>query len=108
MAEIKSLCHVKGQPNETFLPAEYDHILMACSSSFEMWETKYYHRLANHKALIDWVKGTRLRPYLDWLGEERGAAFEKELIQRSKEMYPVMEHGEAVLGFRRFFFTAVK
>ena len=43
-----------------------------------MWEVKYYHTMSDHKALVDWVKGTRLRPYLDYLGVEKGAEFEAE------------------------------
>lgn len=99
---------VKNQPNETHTPAEYFNILTNCSSSFDIWETKYYHSLADHRALVDGVKGTRLRPYLDYLGEERGAAFEKELAERAKDVYPVQKDGNVLLGFRRFFFTAQK
>lgn len=102
------LAEVKVQPNETLTPTEYYDILSGCSSAFDMWEVKYYHTMANHQALVDWIKGTRIRPYLDFLGEERGRAFEEELVERSKELYPVMDNGNVVLGFRRFFFTAVK
>lgn len=99
---------VKLQPNETLTPAEYFNILSSCSSSFDMWETKYYHNLPDHRALVDWVKGTRIRPYLDRLDEARGAAFEAEIMERAKAVYPIQDNGEVVLGFRRFFFTAVK
>lgn len=73
-----------------------------------MWETKYYHNLPDHKALVDWVKGTRIRPYLDYLGKERGAAFEEEIAERAKMLYPVLDSGEVLLGFRRFFFIAIR
>ncbi len=99
---------VKLQPNETLTPHEYYDILSACSSSFDIWEIKYYHTMPDHQALVDWVKGTRLRPYLDYLGAEKGAAFEAEIVARSRAYYPIMENGNVVLGFRRFFFTAVK
>lgn len=102
------LQNIKNQPNETLAPAEYFNILDACSSSFEIWEVKYYHNLADHRALVDWVKGTRIRPYLDYLGEERETAFENEIAMRAKNVYPVQANGNVLLGFRRFFFTAVK
>ncbi len=73
-----------------------------------MWEVKYYHTMPDHKALVAWVKGTRLRPYLDYLGAEKCAEFEAEIIERSKELYPIMDDGNVVLCFRRFFFTATK
>lgn len=99
---------MKLQPNETLTPPEYYSILSDCSSEFDMWETKYYHTLPNHQALVDWVKGTRLRPYLDCLSAEKGAEFENEIVKRSKALYPLTDNGNVVLGFRRFFFTALK
>lgn len=96
------------QPNETLTPAAYYDILSGCASAFDMWEVKYYHPLAGHKALVEWVKGTRLRPYLAFLGEERGAEFEAEITRRAEALYPVGKDGRVVLGFRRFFFTAGK
>ena len=57
---------------------------------------------------VEWVKGTRLRPYLEFLGEKRGEEFENEIVDRAKKIYPARKSGEVVLGFRRFFFTAEK
>lgn len=103
-----NLSGIQLQPNETLTPLEYYNILSTCSSAFDMWEVKYYHTMPDHKALVDWVKGTRLRPYLDFLGADKGAAFEEEIVERSKKIYSNMDNGNVVLGFRRFFFTAVK
>lgn len=103
-----NLSGVQLQPNQTLTPPEYYNILSACSSAFDMWEVKYYHTMPNCKALVDWVKGTRLRPYLDALEADKGIAFEEELLERAKELYPITENRNVVLGFRRFFFTAVK
>ncbi len=94
--------------NETLAPDEYFNILSACASSFEIWETKYYHSLPDHRALVEWVKDTRIRPYLDRLNDEQGIEFENEILKAAKDVYPIMKNGEVVLGFRRFFFTAVK
>ena len=98
---------VRRQPNE-LTPNEYFDILKGCSSSFEMWETKYFHNLPDHKALVEWVKATKLRPYLACLGEELGEEFTNEIVERAKKIYPVMKSGEVIFGFRRFFFTAKK
>lgn len=96
------------QHNQVLAPHEYFDILSDCASHFDMWEVRYYHHLADHNALVEWVKGTRLRPYLTLLEEERGAEFENEIVQKAKELYPVRKHGGVVLGFRRLFFTAEK
>lgn len=101
-----SLQDVALPTNKTLTPSEYFDILSGCSAAFDMWETKYCHPLADHKALVEWVKGSRLRPYLDFLGEKRGAEFEAELVDRAGTLYPAQKNGSVVLGFRRFFFTA--
>jgi trans-aconitate 2-methyltransferase len=52
----------------TLTPEEYLHILSDLSSDFDIWKRPYYHRMPNHTALLEWVKGTRLRPYLNAVG----------------------------------------
>lgn len=89
-------------------PNDYFNILSGCSSSFQIWETVYYHAMPSHQALVEWVKGTRLRPYLAALSKENAALLEEEIVQQAKEAYPIMQNGEVILKFRRFFFTAVK
>ncbi len=95
-------------PSNLLSTEQYFNILTACSSSFEIWETKYHHSVRNHAALVEFVESTRLRPYLNCMSEERGAEFKSEIAKRAEALYPVMANGEVVLGFRRLFFTAVK
>lgn len=87
-------------------PGEYFDILSDCSSSFDLWETVYYHVLPSHEALIDWVETTKLRPYLAFLGDGEKALFKGELLQKAKSVYPFTKSGDVVLKFRRLFFTA--
>ncbi len=94
--------------NLTLSPKEYDEILSGCSSSFDIWETKYYHRMPDHQSLFEWVKSAKLRPYLDPLTEEKGKELEAEIVAKAKKEYPVMSDGNVVFGFRRLFFTAIK
>ena len=99
---------VKLEANETLTPEEYLNILSSCSRDFDLWETVYYHALPSHQALLDWVKGTRLRPYLDALNAEKAAAFEREILERTRRAYSVMADGSVILRFRRLFFVAEK
>lgn len=96
------------ETNETLEPPQYFDILSRCAGDFEMWETVYYHNMPSHASLVDWVRGSRLRPYLDALDAEEAKAFEREITGRVAETYPVMENGEVILRFRRFFFVAHK
>ena len=71
-------------------------------------ETKYYHSMPDHRALIEWVKSAKLRPYLDFLSEEQGKELESEILERAKTEYPIRFDGNILFGFRRLFFTAIK
>lgn len=94
--------------NKTLLPDEYYDVLSGCSSDFSLWETIYRHSLPSHKSLLDWVRATRLRPYLEAVGEEKSDKFENEILSKVEKLYPVMNDGNVLLHFRRFFFVAQK
>lgn len=96
------------EKNDALSPNEYYEILSRCASNFDIWETVYYHEMSSHEALIDWVRSTRLRPYLDCLNENDKKIFETELLEKVKEKYPIMENGNVILKFRRLFFVAIK
>lgn len=96
------------ETNETLSPEEYFDLLSACSSSFDLWETVYYHRMPTVQAMVEWIKGTRLRPYLHLLHHDMAAKLEKEITDRAMSAYHKQSNGEILFKFRRFFFTAVK
>jgi trans-aconitate 2-methyltransferase len=94
--------------NDCLEPHAYFDILSGCSSSFDMWETVYYHAMPSHDSLLEWVRGTRLRPYLEALDDRDARSFQEEILERVRRTYPVLKSGEVVLRFRRFFFIARK
>lgn len=96
------------ETNETLLPEEYFDILSSCTDTFDIWETVYYHNMPSVEAMVEWIKGTRLRPYLNALDKEKAEMPEKEIAERAKEVYRARENGEIIFRFRRFFFTGVK
>lgn len=96
------------EKNDTLSPKEYYELLSIYSSNFDIWETVYYHDMPSHEDLINWVRSTRLRPYLNCLNENTKKIFEEELLKRVKEQYPVMQNGNVVLKFKRLFFAAIK
>lgn len=93
--------------NGALTPHEYFNILSRHCSSFQLWETRYYHNLKNHEAIIEWVKGTKIRPYLTHLDDAGKREFEHEILRRVKETYPIMENGEVIMCFNRFFMAGV-
>ena len=96
------------ETNGTLQPEEYFDILSLCSSNFDIWETVYYHNMPNVQAMVEWVKGTRLRPYLNALDADAAEELEKEITDLAEKAYHTQENGEIIFKFRRFFFTAVK
>lgn len=96
------------EANGTLLPEEYFDILSSCTESFDLWETVYYHAMPSAEAMVEWVKGTRLRPYLQALDTEKAEKLEEEITKRAAAVYSTRQNGEVIFKFRRFFFTARK
>lgn len=87
--------------------SEYFDLLSEISSGFSMWETTYYHKLKSHKDIMEWYRGTGLRPYLNVLSEEKKKIFEQDVFQRVIKEYPIQKNGEIIFRFPRLFFIAV-
>ena len=43
-------------------PPEYWELLHAHASAFRMWKVTYMHTLPSHEAVMDWYRGTGMRP----------------------------------------------
>lgn len=97
---------VHFEQNDSLSPREYYNILSDCSDHFDMWETVYYHKLPSHAHLLEWVRSTRLRPYLDCLNQQEQQFFEACIMEKAKKAYPLTPKGEVIFPFKRFFFLA--
>ncbi|HBF81758.1 MAG TPA: trans-aconitate methyltransferase, partial [Streptomyces sp.] len=73
----------------------------------DVWETTYLHLLRGEDPVLDWVKGTALRPVLTALADDPEArdAFVLEYRDLLRDAYPAGPHG-TVLPFRRVFAVA--
>lgn len=86
--------------------SEYFNLLSQISSAFSIWETVYYHALTSHEQILEWYRGTGLRPYLNVLPDEKKHIFEQEILKRLKEEYPLQKNGKIIFKFPRLFFIA--
>lgn len=86
-------------------PADYLRVLLGLGLRADVWETTYYHVLAGDDPVLEWTKGTALRPILSALSAEDAAAFSAEYAALLREAYPREPFG-TVLPFRRIFFVA--
>ncbi|MDI2033843.1 trans-aconitate 2-methyltransferase [Paenarthrobacter nitroguajacolicus] len=88
-------------------PADYLEIMLDAGCSADAWETTYQQVLQGEDPVLEWVRGTGLRPVLAALSESDAAAFEQEYAAMLREAYPASSHG-TVYPFRRIFAVARK
>lgn len=86
-------------------PSTYAAALLDAGLVVDVWETTYLHVLSGPDPVLEWVRGTSLRPVLAVLDDTERAEFEGELAHRLRAAYPVTTHG-TVLPFRRVFAVA--
>ena len=95
-----------GHRAGSFDPEHYARVLGDAGAEVDAWETTYLHLLPGDDPVLEWVKGTALRPTLDALGEgARRDEFLGELAVRLREAYPAGPHGTP-FPFRRVFVVA--
>jgi trans-aconitate 2-methyltransferase len=87
-------------------PEVYYDLLASRASGLDIWETEYLQVLTGNDPVLEWVKGTGLRPFLNGLEEDERAIFQKEYAQRLREAYPVRADGKTLYPFRRLFIVA--
>jgi len=90
----------------TLSPGEYFDVLSELSEEFDVWETVYYHVMKSHYDILEWYRGTGLRPYLSVLPDSKKTEFESEIMEKLIQRYPRQKNGCIIFKFPRFFFTA--
>jgi trans-aconitate 2-methyltransferase len=86
----------------------YFHLLRAHASHVDVWRTTYYHPLAGAHAVVEWVKGTGLRPFIDPLDESEREGFLARYEAAIAKSYPAEGDGTVLLPFPRLFFVATR
>jgi trans-aconitate 2-methyltransferase len=88
-------------------PTAYLNLLAGSSHVIDVWETTYLHVLQGADPVLDWVRGTALRPALAALAGDPAAEADllAEYGARLRAAYPPAPHG-TVLPFRRIFVVA--
>lgn len=88
------------------LDGYYD--LLAPLSSVDIWRTAYQHPMDTPARIVEWVRGTGLRPFIDPLPEPERAQFLAAYEQRIAASYPPRADGRRLLAFPRLFFVACR
>jgi trans-aconitate 2-methyltransferase len=86
-------------------PERYLTALVDAGLDADVWQTSYLHVLPGDDAVLEWVKGTALRPVLSLLDGAGRDAFVADYAAALSEAYPKQEFG-TVFPFRRTFAVA--
>jgi trans-aconitate 2-methyltransferase len=87
--------------------AYYDVLAPLCDD-IDIWSTTYLHVLNGENAVLEWMKGTALRPFLTALGADAAArvSFLSALGARLSSAFPRRADGTTLLPFPRLFLVA--
>jgi trans-aconitate 2-methyltransferase len=95
-----------GARTERHLANWYFRVLRAHAPHVDVWRTTYFHPLAGARAIVEWLKGTGLRPFLDPLQEKEREAFLARYEEAIAKAYPAEPDGTVLLPFPRLFVIA--
>jgi len=88
--------------------AFYYDLLAGEARSVDLWETRYEHVMADAESIVEWVKGTGLRPYLDVLESTERAQYLAAYTQAIATAYPARRDGKRLFSFPRLFLVAIR
>jgi trans-aconitate 2-methyltransferase len=95
------------QPGAVQPLAWYVERLLRLGLTVDAWETTYLHVLRGDNPVLEWMKGTAVRPLLARLeGPDRGE-FLRDLGERFRSAYPSKD-GVTLFPFPRLFFVATR
>jgi trans-aconitate 2-methyltransferase len=99
-----------SQARTTRLGADwYYRALRSICMKVDVWQTTYYHPLAGGAAaVVEWFKGTGLRPFLAPLDEAERAAYLQRYQDAVAQAYPALDDGTVLLPFPRLFIVATR
>jgi trans-aconitate 2-methyltransferase len=89
-------------------PDAYYDLLRPLSSHLDIWHTVYNHVMPGPEAIVEWFKGSALRPFLAALEGGAREAFLADYTAEIAAAYPRRGDGAVLLRFPRLFIVAVR
>ncbi|WP_213989529.1 trans-aconitate 2-methyltransferase [Sodalis sp. dw_96] len=93
---------------KTLSAVEYYDLLTPHAERVDIWRTTYFHVMPSAQAIVEWVRATGLRPFLEPLTDEQRPEFLKKYLHGIEGAYPPRVDGSVLLAFPRLFIVARK
>ena len=87
-------------------PHRYHRLLRPMADHLDVWHTTYWQALTGEDPVLEWVKGSLLRPLLAQLGEGEREEFLGQVAERLRTAYPADDAGMTLFPFQRLFVVA--
>ena len=87
-------------------PETYWRWLSPHARNVDVWETIYLQVLDGKDPVVNFMRGTALRPFLTALSDKDAAKFLDAFAARMAAAYPPQENGQTLFPFRRLFLVA--
>ncbi|SDO25709.1 trans-aconitate 2-methyltransferase [Pseudomonas arsenicoxydans] len=106
---VSKLADAAGQRTEMASASDYYSMLRPHCTRVDVWRTTYHHPLAGGASgVVEWFKGSGLRPFLDPLDEAEKAQYLKQYQTAIERAYPTLADGSVLLPFPRLFIVATR
>lgn len=86
----------------------YYDALRPVARRIDIWHIAYNHVLDGPAAVVEWVKSTGLRPFIDPLEPAERTEFLARYLERIAAAYPPTVDGKVLLRFPRLFIVAMR
>jgi trans-aconitate 2-methyltransferase len=103
-----SLGQSNAARNDLPRPESYYDLLRPLCSHIDIWHTHYNHIIESHHGVVEWFKGSGLRPFLAPLNAATREAFIIKYTDEIRLAYPARFDGKVMLKFPRLFILAVR
>lgn len=88
-------------------PGFYYRVLSPHAARVDIWLTDYQHIVDSAESIVEWYKGSGLRPFLEAIsGAEEQQKFLSAFKERLQRSYPSQPDGKVLFPFKRLFVAA--
>jgi trans-aconitate 2-methyltransferase len=89
-------------------PAFYYDLLAPRSQRVDIWRTTYEQVMPDAASIVEWVKGTGIRPFLALLSPQEQTAYLEAYTRAIDAAYPPRSDGKRLFSFPRLFIVALR